>query len=38
MYSLNMYFTSKLIIEIPGMLFPIWVATTLVYIVTGLSN
>lgn len=38
MYSLNVYYITKLMIEIPGLLIPIWVATSIVYFVVGLEN
>lgn len=38
MYSLNLYFLTKLFIEIPGMLLPIYIATTIVYLVVGLNG
>jgi hypothetical protein len=33
-----MYFVTKLMIEIPGMLVPIWISTTIVYLIVGLEG
>ena len=38
MYSLNLYYITKLLIDVPGMLIPIWIATTIVYFIVGLEN
>ncbi len=38
MYSMNLYYVTKLLIDIPGMLLPIYIATTIVYLVVGLQN
>jgi ABC-type multidrug transport system permease subunit len=38
MYSLNLYFVTKLLVDIPSMLFSIYVATTIVYLIVGLEN
>lgn len=38
MYSLNLYFTTKFLIDIPMMLIPIYIATTVVYFEVGLEN
>jgi len=38
MYSLNLYFITKLLVDIPGMLISTYVATTIVYFIVGLEN
>ena len=35
-YSLNLYFVTKLMVELPGVLIPTWISSTIVYFVVGL--
>ena len=38
MYSLNLYYVTKLMIDIPGVLLTTYVATTITYLIVGLEN